>query len=74
MTTETDTLYSSLGEAERYAKDLEAKLALANLVIDDLVRVTKRLKSEGSYVMKTAAFAWAIEQGEQFIRPQADAV
>lgn len=68
MTTETDTLYSSLGEAENHAKHVEAKLAEARLIIDALLLTLDRAKNEGSYVYQTAAYARAVERGQAFIR------
>lgn len=67
MTIETDTLYSSLGEAEAHAKDLEAKLAEAKLIIDALLLIMDRAKNEGSYIYQSAAYARAVEHGQQFI-------
>lgn len=68
MTQETDTLYSAMGEAETYAKDLEVKLAEAKLIIDGLLLAMDRAKHEGSYVYDTATYARAVQRAQEFIK------
>lgn len=50
MTTETDTLYSSLGEAERYVKELEGRLASAIQNIDGIIEAAEDGQDQASTI------------------------
>lgn len=63
MTTETDTLYSSLGEAERYAKELEGKLEEAKILIKHM----HQMLWQGRVVFGSAGIQFAIEESQNFL-------
>lgn len=66
--TETDTLYSALGEAETHAKDLEGKLNEAKNRISALLTAMKMAESHGPHIFDSVNYKAAIAKAEKFLQ------
>lgn len=73
MTIENDSLYSSLGEAEKYAKDLERQLAEAKNVVTALLVAMAMAEQSGPGVIGSSNYKKAIAKAESFLASPAAA-